>query len=33
MELDVSNDDVSGAADQVADWLEATGGIFLPDGL
>jgi len=33
MELDVSDDDVSGAADQVADWLEATGGIFLPDGL
>ena len=33
LELDVSEDDVAGAADRVADWLEATGGIFLPDGL
>ena len=33
LELDVSDDDVAGAADRVADWLEATGGIFLPDGL
>ena len=33
LELDVSDDDVAGAADRVADWLEATEGIFLPDGL
>ncbi len=33
LELDVSDDDVAGAADRVADWAEATGGIFLPDGL
>lgn len=33
LELDVSDDDVAGAADRVADWLEATGRIFLPDGL
>jgi hypothetical protein len=33
LELDVSDDDVAGAGDRVADWLEATGGIFLPDGL
>jgi hypothetical protein len=28
-ELDVSDDDVAGAADQVANWLEATGGLAL----
>jgi hypothetical protein len=28
-ELDVSDDDVSGAADRVASWLEATGGLTL----
>jgi hypothetical protein len=33
LEVDVSDDDVAEAADRVADWLEATGGIFLPDGL
>jgi hypothetical protein len=33
LELDVSDDDVAGVGDRVADWLEATGGIFLPDGL
>ena len=33
LELDVSDDDVVGAADRVADWLETSGGIFLPDGL
>ena len=32
LELDVSDDDVAGAADRVADWLEATGGLYLPDG-
>ncbi len=30
IELDVSNDDVAGAADRVADWLETTGGLYLP---
>ena len=29
LELDVSDDDVAGAADQVATWLEATGGLTL----
>lgn len=33
LELDVSDDDVDAAADRVADWLEATGGLTLPDGL
>jgi hypothetical protein len=30
LELDVSNSDVSGAADRVADWLEQTGGLYAP---
>jgi hypothetical protein len=29
LELDVSDDDVAGAADRVATWLEATGGLTL----
>jgi hypothetical protein len=29
LELDVSDDDVAGAADRVASWLEATGGLTL----
>jgi hypothetical protein len=33
LELDVSADDVPAAVDRVADWLEATGGLYLPDGL
>jgi hypothetical protein len=33
LELDVSDDDVSAAADRVADWLAATGGLYLADGL
>ena len=33
LELDTSDDDVAGAADRVADWLAATGGLTLPDGL
>ncbi len=28
LELDVSDDDVAGAADRVADWLETTGGLY-----
>ena len=28
LEVDVSDDDVAAAADRVADWLEATGGLF-----
>ena len=31
LELDVSDDDVGAAADRVADWLEATGGLYGPD--
>jgi hypothetical protein len=30
LEIDVSDDDVAGAADRVADWLEATGGLYGP---
>ena len=30
LELDVSDDDVPRAADRVADWLEATGGLWAP---
>jgi len=29
-ELDVSDLDVAGAADRIADWLEATGGLWAP---
>jgi hypothetical protein len=29
LELDLSDDDVAGAADRVCDWLEATGGLHL----
>ena len=28
-ELDVSDDDVAGAANRIATWLEATGGLTL----
>jgi hypothetical protein len=31
LELDVSDGDVPAAADRVAAWLEATGGLHLPD--
>jgi hypothetical protein len=31
LELDVSDGDVARAADRVADWLEATGGLYAPD--
>ncbi len=30
LELDVSDDDVPAAAGRVADWLEATGGLYGP---
>lgn len=33
LELDVSDDDLAGAADRVADWLEATGGLYLESPL
>ncbi|MCC6621911.1 MAG: hypothetical protein IT385_11685 [Deltaproteobacteria bacterium] len=29
LEVDVSDDDVAGATERIADWLEATGGLFL----
>jgi hypothetical protein len=32
LEIDVSDDDVAGAADRVADWLAATGGLEAPWG-
>ncbi|NIV34895.1 MAG: hypothetical protein GWN58_37200 [Anaerolineae bacterium] len=30
LELDISDNDVAAAADRVADWLEATGGLYAP---
>ena len=33
LEVDVSNDDVAGATERIADWLEETGGLWAPDGL
>jgi hypothetical protein len=30
LEVDVSDDDVAGAAERIADWLEATGGLGYP---
>jgi hypothetical protein len=33
LELDLSDDDVGGAANRVADWLEATGGLTAPWGV
>lgn len=33
LEVDVSDDNVSAAADRVADWLEATGGLTAPWGV
>lgn len=31
LELDVSDSDVAAAADKVADWFEATGGLYAPE--
>jgi hypothetical protein len=33
LDVDISDDDIAGAADRIADWLEATGGLEQPDGL
>ena len=33
LEIDVSDDDVTGAANRVADWLERTGGLGAPWGV
>jgi hypothetical protein len=33
LRLDVTDNDIASAADRVADWLEATGGLYAPDGL
>jgi len=30
LELDVTEGNVAGAADRVADWLAETGGLYLP---
>jgi len=32
VEIDVSDDDVPRAADRIADWLEASGGLYGPSG-
>jgi hypothetical protein len=31
LEVDISDSDVAGAADRVAEWLEATGGLYAPE--
>jgi hypothetical protein len=31
MQVDISEDDVEGAVNQIADWLEQTGGLYLKD--
>lgn len=31
LELDISDSDVAGAADRIADWMTATGGLWMPD--
>ena len=33
LEIDLSDDDVDGAADRVADWLERSGGLYAPWGV
>lgn len=33
LEIDVSDDDVDGAADRVAGWLEGSGGLYAPWGV
>jgi hypothetical protein len=30
LELDVSDNNVTAAADRIADWLEETGGLYTP---
>jgi len=30
-EIDISNSDAAGAADRIADWLKATGGLYTPE--
>ncbi len=31
LEVDISDNDIEGAADKVADWMESTGGLFTKD--
>jgi hypothetical protein len=33
LDVDISDDDIGEAADRIADWLEATGGLEAPEGL
>ncbi len=32
LDLDVSDNDIAGAAERIADWLEETGGLYAPSG-
>lgn len=32
LQLDISDDDVMGAVERIADWMEATGGLYMADG-
>jgi hypothetical protein len=29
LEVDISNNDVAGAVERIADWLEQTGGLYM----
>ena len=31
LELDVSDNDIPGATERIADWLEQTGGLYMAD--
>jgi hypothetical protein len=31
LEVDISDNDIEGAADKVADWMESTGGLYTED--
>ena len=32
LQLDISDDNVTGAVDRIADWMEQTGGLYIPGG-
>ncbi len=31
LEIDISNNDIAGATDRIADWLEQSGGLWATD--
>ena len=32
LQVDISDDDVNGAVERITDWMELTGGLYMPDG-